>query len=407
MVGANKPDAHFINANYPRDFDVDLMTDIALAQPGHLCPQCRTPLEATRGVEVGHIFKLGTSYSEALGAMYLDQEGQQRPITMGCYGIGVGRLLAAAIEQNHDNRGIVFPAPIAPYQVHLVGLNLADETVAAAADKPLPGVVGQRHRDPLRRPARPGGRSEAQRRRPDGAAPSPGGQSPQPAQQRRGAERPLRVGGNYGASGRHIRSGAPGPPVVTVGGNSPGLRPLTIFERHYAWMYGLLPAGLVYALLVVITYFITRPDVGLFSYYMRPSDATLPIHGVNVPVDVHWFLARAFYLFAYFTWGRSTGHLVVGAHVIDRRTGRRMNSRQKLVRGLVQVLGGSMYVVLDGISLILILLDREERRSVYDWLSGTVVVVGDLPPEEETVPSRSWVAGLVDALRGRPAGERQ
>ena len=172
-------------------------------------------------------------------------------------------------------------------------------------------------------------------------------------------------------------------------------------------MYGLLPAGLIYGLLVVITYFITRPDVNLFSYYMRPSDATLPIYGVNVPVDVHWFLARAFYLFAYFTWGRSTGHLAVGAQVIDRRTGRRMNGRQKLVRGLVQIFGGSMYIVLDGISLILILLDREERRSVYDWLSGTVVVMGDLPPEEETVPSRSWVAGLVDALRGRPAGERQ
>ena len=91
-------------------------------------------MEATRGVEVGHIFKLGTSYSEALGAMYLDQEGQQHPITMGCYGIGLGRLLAAAIEQNHDDRGIVFPAPIAPYQVHLVGLNMTDEAVAAAAD---------------------------------------------------------------------------------------------------------------------------------------------------------------------------------------------------------------------------------------------------------------------------------
>ncbi len=135
VVGANKPDTHYRNANYPRDFQVDILTDIALAQPGHLCPQCSSPLEATRGVEVGHIFKLGTSYSEHLGAMYLDQEGRQHPITMGCYGIGVGRLLAAAIEQNHDDRGIIFPAPIAPYQVHLVGLNLADATVAAAADK--------------------------------------------------------------------------------------------------------------------------------------------------------------------------------------------------------------------------------------------------------------------------------
>ena len=83
---------------------------------------------------MGHIFKLGTFYSETLGALYLDNAGQQRPIIMGCYGIGVGRLLAAAIEQNHDDRGIVFPAPIAPYQVHLVGLNLTDAAVAAAAD---------------------------------------------------------------------------------------------------------------------------------------------------------------------------------------------------------------------------------------------------------------------------------
>ena len=135
VVGANRPDTHYRNANYPRDFAVDLLTDIALAQPGQLCPQCGGPLESTRGIEVGHIFKLGTFYSETLGALYLDNAGQQRPIIMGCYGIGVGRLLAAAIEQNHDNRGIVFPAPIAPYQVHLVGLNLTDAAVAAAADQ--------------------------------------------------------------------------------------------------------------------------------------------------------------------------------------------------------------------------------------------------------------------------------
>ena len=134
VVGANRPDTHYRNANYPRDFAVDLLTDIALAQPGQLCPQCGGPLESTRGIEVGHIFKLGTFYSETLGALYLDNAGQQRPIIMGCYGIGVGRLLAAAIEQNHDDRGIVFPAPIAPYQVHLVGLNLTDAAVAAAAD---------------------------------------------------------------------------------------------------------------------------------------------------------------------------------------------------------------------------------------------------------------------------------
>ena len=134
VVGANRPDTHYRNANYPRDFEVDLLTDIALAQPGQLCPQCGGTLESTRGVEVGHIFKLGTFYSEALGALYLDRSGQQQPIIMGCYGIGVGRLLAAAIEQNHDDRGIIFPTAIAPYQAHLVGLNLTDAAVAAAAD---------------------------------------------------------------------------------------------------------------------------------------------------------------------------------------------------------------------------------------------------------------------------------
>ena len=135
VVGANKPDTHLTGANYPRDFEVDILTDIALVQPGQICLQCGHVLESTRGVEVGHIFKLGTFFSESMGALYLDDEGEQRPIMMGCYGIGVGRLLAAAIEQNHDEKGLVFPEPIAPYQVHLVGLNLTDEEVAASADK--------------------------------------------------------------------------------------------------------------------------------------------------------------------------------------------------------------------------------------------------------------------------------
>ena len=135
VVGANKADTHLRGANYPRDFQVDILTDIAMAQPGQSCPECGQVLEFTRGIEVGHIFKLGTFFSEAMGAAYLDREGKRQPITMGCYGIGVGRLLAAAIEQNHDERGIIFSAPLAPYQVHLVGLNLADAEVAAAAER--------------------------------------------------------------------------------------------------------------------------------------------------------------------------------------------------------------------------------------------------------------------------------
>ena len=135
VVGANKPDTHLCGANYPRDFQVDVLGDIALAQPGQICIQCGHVLESSRGIEVGHIFKLGTFFSEAMDAFYLDNEGQQQLITMGCYGIGVGRLLAAAIEQNHDERGIIFPALIAPYQIHLVGLNMSESEVVSEADR--------------------------------------------------------------------------------------------------------------------------------------------------------------------------------------------------------------------------------------------------------------------------------
>jgi prolyl-tRNA synthetase len=134
-MGANKADVHFINANYPRDFTVDQVLDIAQAQPGQKCPRCDGTLSAVRGIEVGHIFKLGTVYSEKLGVNFLDKEGKQRPVMMGCYGIGVGRLLAAAIEQNHDDKGMALPAPIAPYQAHLVGLNLNDPETTKKADE--------------------------------------------------------------------------------------------------------------------------------------------------------------------------------------------------------------------------------------------------------------------------------
>ncbi len=135
VVGANKPDTHLRNANYPRDFKVDLMTDITLASAGHRCAKCGSELLSTRGIEVGHIFKLGTVFSEKQGAFYLDRDGSQKPIVMGCYGIGVGRLLAAAIEQNHDEKGIIWPVPIAPYHVYLCGLDMVNEVVAASAEK--------------------------------------------------------------------------------------------------------------------------------------------------------------------------------------------------------------------------------------------------------------------------------
>ncbi len=132
-VGANKPDTHLQNANCPRDFQADEVVDIAMAEAGQECTSCGGTLESERGIEVGHIFKLGTFYSEILGVYYLDREGRRQPVIMGCYGIGVGRLLAAAIEHNHDDNGILFPVPIAPYHVHMVGLNLSDPDIAKTA----------------------------------------------------------------------------------------------------------------------------------------------------------------------------------------------------------------------------------------------------------------------------------
>jgi prolyl-tRNA synthetase len=135
VVGANRDGYHLRNATHPRDFQADMVADIALAEEGYACPGCDEPLQAIRGIEVGHIFKLGTFYSARLNASYLDDQGQQRPIIMGCYGIGVGRLLAGAIEQNHDDKGIIFPTPIAPYQVHLISLKPEDDQVSKISNE--------------------------------------------------------------------------------------------------------------------------------------------------------------------------------------------------------------------------------------------------------------------------------
>lgn len=135
IAGANKPDTHLKNVNYPRDFKVDIITDIATAKAGDNCPKCGNKLLSKHGIEVGHVFKLGTFLSEKLGAFYLDQKGMSRPICMGCYGIGVGRLMAAAVEQNHDEKGIIWPLPIAPYQIHLCSLRTEDIKVKQTAEK--------------------------------------------------------------------------------------------------------------------------------------------------------------------------------------------------------------------------------------------------------------------------------
>ena len=126
VVGANAPDAHYVNARSGRDFHVDRYLDVRMVNAADPCARCGKPLQIVRGIEVGHVFKLGTKYSEALGATYLDAEGQERLLVMGCYGIGVGRTAAAAIEQNHDADGIIWPLPIAPLHVTIVPVNAGD-----------------------------------------------------------------------------------------------------------------------------------------------------------------------------------------------------------------------------------------------------------------------------------------
>jgi len=134
VAGGNKADTHLKNVNYPRDFTADIVTDIALACAGNKCPNCNGKLTSKQGIEVGHIFKLGTFLSKALGANYIDAEGELKPVIMGCYGIGVGRLMAAIIEINHDDKGIIWPKSVAPYQVYLCPLFMENENVAAKAD---------------------------------------------------------------------------------------------------------------------------------------------------------------------------------------------------------------------------------------------------------------------------------
>ncbi|HEX9897266.1 MAG TPA: proline--tRNA ligase [Dehalococcoidales bacterium] len=135
VAGGNKPDTHIKNVNYPRDFKADIVTDIALARAGDTCTNCGGIFKAVNGIEVGHIFKLGTFYSQLQGASFIDASGVSKPIIMGCYGIGLGRLLAAAIEQHHDDKGIIWPMPIAPYQVYLCPLYRDGTKVEEVAEK--------------------------------------------------------------------------------------------------------------------------------------------------------------------------------------------------------------------------------------------------------------------------------
>jgi prolyl-tRNA synthetase len=134
VAGANRGDYHVTGLNQGRDITFEEFADLRVITPEDPCPKCGKPIMFSRGIEVGHVFKLGTKYSEAMKAFFLDEHGREHPIIMGCYGIGIGRTMAAAIEQNHDEKGIVFPIPLAPFEVALLALQMHEPVVAEAAE---------------------------------------------------------------------------------------------------------------------------------------------------------------------------------------------------------------------------------------------------------------------------------
>jgi prolyl-tRNA synthetase len=141
VAGANEPGYHYLNVNLGRDFEADVVTDIAVANAGSGCPVCGAPVREERGVEVGNIFKLGTKYTEALGAEFLNGSGESKPVIMGSYGIGVGRLLNCVAEEHRDEDGLIWPISIAPYQVHLVASDqTADEAAALYEELSTAGI---------------------------------------------------------------------------------------------------------------------------------------------------------------------------------------------------------------------------------------------------------------------------
>jgi prolyl-tRNA synthetase len=134
LAGANKEGFHLRNTNLGRDFKADILGDIAEAKKGYPSPDGKGKLVARRGIELGHVFKLGNVYSSKMGAQYTDENGEQNDVLMGCYGIGVGRILAAAVEAHHDDFGMILPRSIAPYDIYLAGLNLNDDDISGKAE---------------------------------------------------------------------------------------------------------------------------------------------------------------------------------------------------------------------------------------------------------------------------------
>jgi prolyl-tRNA synthetase len=134
VAGANAEGFHVLNVNYGRDFEANIIADIAMARDGDMCPECGAALESSRGVEVGNIFQLGTRYSEAMHCLFQDADGNVKAVIMGSYGIGLGRLLACVAEEHHDDMGLCLPISVAPYHVHLIALK-GDAKIELLADQ--------------------------------------------------------------------------------------------------------------------------------------------------------------------------------------------------------------------------------------------------------------------------------
>nr|HPH42085.1 His/Gly/Thr/Pro-type tRNA ligase C-terminal domain-containing protein [Syntrophorhabdaceae bacterium] len=155
VIGGNEEDVHVVDVNIG-DFEVEGFFDLKVVKDGDLCPKCKGTLKSTRGIEVGHIFKLGLKYSEAMNATFLDREGKEKHMVMGCYGIGVGRTVASAIEQGYDENGIALPLSIAPFEVNVLPVNsshaesmeLADSIYKSLKDRRVDVVLDDRNERP-------------------------------------------------------------------------------------------------------------------------------------------------------------------------------------------------------------------------------------------------------------------
>jgi prolyl-tRNA synthetase len=142
IMGANREDFHLRHVKIGRDFSVEEFADLRMIEECDPCPRCGGKITIARGIEVGHVFKLGTKYSKAMRAVFLDKNGSEKTMIMGCYGIGIGRTVAAAIEQNHDENGILWPLALAPYQVIIVPVNVKEKEISAAAEELYRRLLG-------------------------------------------------------------------------------------------------------------------------------------------------------------------------------------------------------------------------------------------------------------------------